>query len=146
MLTVRMHQHSFSTHQWMFLWKCQSFWDRKCLDQRGTRTPNLRIHVLTIWAIRARHFQSQVFEYWLWWYRYVWSKVSIWNVNCARATAFIWLVAHGAYTTPSHFSRRTRHRHDRKCVQMLCQIFKYSSLKLFCVTKWYHAKMPYNST
>ena len=37
-------QHSFSTHERMFLWKCQSFWDRKYLDLRGTRTPNLRIH------------------------------------------------------------------------------------------------------
>ena len=44
MLTVRGPQHSFSTHERMFLWKCQSFWDRKCLDLRGTRTPNLRIH------------------------------------------------------------------------------------------------------
>ena len=45
MLTVRGQQHSFSTHERMYLWKCQSFWDRKCLDMRGTRTPNLRIHV-----------------------------------------------------------------------------------------------------
>ena len=37
-------QHSFSTHERVFLWKCQSFWDRKCLELRGTRTPNLRIH------------------------------------------------------------------------------------------------------
>ena len=44
MLTVRGQQHSFSTHGRVFLWKCQSFWDRKCLDLRGTRTPNLRIH------------------------------------------------------------------------------------------------------
>ena len=44
MLTVRRQQHSFSTHERMFLWKCQSFWDRKCRDLRGTRTPNLRIH------------------------------------------------------------------------------------------------------
>ena len=41
MLTVRGQQHSFSTHERVFLWKCQSFWDRKCLDLRGTRTPNL---------------------------------------------------------------------------------------------------------
>ena len=54
MLTVRGQQHSFSTHERMFLWKCQSFWDRKCLDLRGTRTPNLLIHALTIRAIRAR--------------------------------------------------------------------------------------------
>ena len=30
MLTVRGQQHSFSTHEWVFLWKCQSFGDRKC--------------------------------------------------------------------------------------------------------------------
>ena len=41
MLTVRRQQHSFSTHKRMFLWKCQSFWDRKWLDLRGTRTPYL---------------------------------------------------------------------------------------------------------
>ena len=44
MLTVRGRQHSFSTHEWMFLWKCQRFWDKKSLDLQGTRTPNLRIH------------------------------------------------------------------------------------------------------
>ena len=59
MLTVRGQQHSFSTHERMFLWKCRSFWDRKCLDLRGTRTPDL-------WAIRARHLLSHVVEYWLW--------------------------------------------------------------------------------
>ena len=46
-------------------------------------------NALTIWAIRARHLLSHVFEYWLWWYRYFGSNVNIWNVNCARATAFI---------------------------------------------------------
>ena len=44
LLTVRRQQHSFSTHERLFLWKHQSFWDRKCLDLRGTRTLNLRIH------------------------------------------------------------------------------------------------------
>ena len=28
-------------------------------------------NALTIWAIRARHLMSHVFEYWLWWYRYL---------------------------------------------------------------------------
>ena len=62
MLTVRGQQHSFSTHERVFLWKCQRFWDRKCLDLRGTRTPNLRIHAecSTHWAIRARHLLSHV--------------------------------------------------------------------------------------
>ena len=44
MLTVRGQQHSFSTHERVFLGKCQSLWDRKCLDLRRTRTSNLRIH------------------------------------------------------------------------------------------------------
>ena len=44
MLTVHRQQHSFSTHERMFLWKRQSLWDRKCLDLRGSQTPNLRIH------------------------------------------------------------------------------------------------------
>ena len=34
-LTVRGQQQSFSTNVRMFLWMCQSFWDRKCLDLRG---------------------------------------------------------------------------------------------------------------
>ena len=42
MLTVRGQKHSFSTHERMFLWKCQSFWERRCFDLRGT--PNLLIH------------------------------------------------------------------------------------------------------
>ena len=43
-LTVSGQQHSFLTHERMFLIKRQSSWNRKCLDLRGTRTPNLRIH------------------------------------------------------------------------------------------------------
>ena len=72
MLTVRRQQHSFSTHGRVFLRKCQSFWDRKCLDLRGTRPPNFGFmpNALNYWAIRARHLLSHVFEHWLWWYRY----------------------------------------------------------------------------
>ena len=44
MLTVRGQQHSFLTQERGFLGKCQSFWERKCLDLRGTQTPNLRIN------------------------------------------------------------------------------------------------------
>ena len=42
----------------MFLWKCQSLWDRKCLDLKGTRTPKLRIH-----AECSNHlsYQGQIF-------------------------------------------------------------------------------------
>ena len=89
MLTVLGKQHSFLTHERVFLGQCQSFWDRKCLDLRGTRPPifGYMPNALTCWAIWARHLLSLVVEYWLWRYRYFWSKVNIWNVNCARATA-----------------------------------------------------------
>ena len=88
MLTVRGQQHSFSTHERVFLWKCQSFWDRKCLDLRGTRNPNLRIHAECSYLLsyQGQTFAVPCFEHWLWRYRYIWSKVNIWNVNCARAT------------------------------------------------------------
>ena len=46
-------------------------------------------NAVTYWAIRARHLLTYVFEHWLWRYRYFCSKVNIWYVNCARATAFI---------------------------------------------------------
>ena len=41
MLTVRGQQHSFSGHERIFL--LMRFWDRKCLDMRGTRTTDIRI-------------------------------------------------------------------------------------------------------
>ena len=36
LLTVRGQQHLFSTHERMSLYKCQSFWNRKFIDLRGT--------------------------------------------------------------------------------------------------------------
>ena len=76
----------------MFLWKCQSFWDRKCLDLRGTPTANLLIH-----AECSNHLsnQGQTFAV-----PYLWKlavvlliffkeKLAFWNVNYKRATAFI---------------------------------------------------------
>ena len=92
MLTVRGQQHSSSTPERMFLWKCQSFWDRKCLDLRGTRTPTFGFmpNALTIWAIRSRHLLSHVLNTGSSGiYIYFWSKVNISNVKCARATSFI---------------------------------------------------------
>ena len=74
MLTVRGQQHSFSTHERVFLWKCQSYWDRKCVDLRGTRTPNLRIHdeCSNLLSYQGQTFAVLCFEHWLWWYRYFW--------------------------------------------------------------------------
>ena len=67
LLTVHRQQHSFSTHKRMFLWKCRSFRDRKCLDLRGTRTPNLRIHAncSNRFSYRGQTFAVACFEHWL---------------------------------------------------------------------------------
>ena len=92
MLTVRWQQHSFSTHKVGFLWKCQSFWDRKCLDLRWTRSPNLRIHVE---CSNHLSYQAQAFAVpycWILALTCFFCKVNIWNVNCARATAFIYIL------------------------------------------------------
>ena len=88
---MRRQQHSFSTHERVFLLKCHSFWDRKCLDLRETRTPNLRIHAecSNHLSYQGQTFVVPCFEHWLWRHRYFWSKVNIWTVNCARKTAFI---------------------------------------------------------
>ena len=61
------------------------------LDLRGTRTPNLWIHAecSNHLSYQGQTFAAPCFEHWLWRYRYILSKVNIWNVNCARATAFI---------------------------------------------------------
>ena len=57
-LTVHVQQLSFPTHGRMFLWKRQSFWDRKCLDLRGTRTPTFGfiLNALTTWAFALQCF------------------------------------------------------------------------------------------
>ena len=112
MLTVRGLQHSILTHERVYLRKCQSFWGRKCLDLRETRTPTFGFmpNALTYWAIRARHLLSHVFEYWLWRCRYFLSKVNIWNVNCARATAFIFDTRMGVLAKVSKFLRQKMFR------------------------------------
>ena len=91
MLTVHGQQHSFSTRKQMFFRKCQSFETENVSTLEGLEPPTFGSmpNALTIWAVRARHLLSHVFGYWLWEYWYFLSKVNIWNVDCARATAFI---------------------------------------------------------
>ena len=60
-------------------------------------------NALTYWAIRARQLLSHVFEYWLWQCRYFLSKV---NINCARATAFIFDTWTGVLMKVSKFLRQ----------------------------------------
>ena len=115
MLTVRGQQHSLSTHKRVFLRKCQSFWDRKCLDLRGTRTPNLRIHAecSNHLSYQGQTFAVPCFEHWFWRYRYFWSKVNIWNVNCVRATAFTFDTWTGVLEKVSKFLRQKMSRPER---------------------------------
>ena len=110
MSTVRGQQHSFSIHgcSWgsvnVFETENVSTWG-------GLEPPTLGImpNALTYWVIRARHLLSHV-EYWLWWYRYFWSKVKIWNVNCARAIAFIFDTRTGVLGKVSKFLRQKMSR------------------------------------
>ena len=105
MLTVRGQQYSFSTHERVLLWKCQRFWDRKCLDLRGTRNPNLRIHAecSNLLSYQSQTFAVPCFEHWLWRFRYFISKVNIWYVNCA--TAFVFGTQTGVLVKVSKFLR-----------------------------------------
>ena len=112
MLTVRGQQHSFSTHEKVFFWKCQSFWDIKCIDLRGARTHNLRIHAewSKLFSYQGQTFAVICFEHWLCLYWYFWSKVKICNVNCARATAFIFDTRTGVLLKVSKFLRQKMYR------------------------------------
>ena len=115
MLAVRGQQQSVSTHERVFLWKCQRFWDRKWLDLGGTRTLNLRIHAecSNLLSYQGHTFAVPCFEHWLWRYRYFRSNVNIWNVNCARATAFLFDTRTGFLVKVSKVLRQKMSRPER---------------------------------
>ena len=81
-------------------------------QEGGTNPPTFGFmpNALTIWAIRARHLLSHGFEHWLWRYIYFWTKVNILNVNCARATAFIFETRTGVRVKVSTFLRQKMSR------------------------------------
>ena len=54
------HSIHHSTHELIVLRICRCFWERKCLDPRGTSTPNFRIHADC----------STIYKHLLWWYKY----------------------------------------------------------------------------
>ena len=95
MLTARGQQHSFSTHERVFLWKCQSFWDRKCLDLRRTRTPNLRIHAecSNLLSYQSQTFPVPYFEHWLWWYSYFFNRTNTTDKALFCGIMCIWQVS-----------------------------------------------------
>ena len=112
-LTVRGQQNLFLTHERKFFWKCQVFETENVSTWVGLIPPIFRFmpNALTVWAVRARHLLSHVCEYWLWWYKYFWSKVNIWNVNCAWATAFV-------FDTRTDVLLKVSSFWDRKCLDM----------------------------
>ena len=76
----------------------------------GPSTFGFMPNALTIWAIRARHLLSRVFEHWIWRYRYFWSKVNICNVNCERATTLIYDTRTDVLVKVSKFLRQKMSR------------------------------------
>ena len=113
MLTVCGQQHSFSHTNGC---SCESVKvsEKENVSTRGAfehPTFGLMPNALTYWTIRVRHLLSHVFEHRLWWYRYFWSKVSIWNDNCVRATAFI-------FTHERVFLWKCQSFWDRKCLHL----------------------------
>ena len=100
MLSVRGQQHSFSTHERVFLWKCQSFWNRKRLDLRGTRTPNLRIHAecSNLLGYQGQTYAVPCFEHWLWRYRMILfdliTKLLYFLLVFDDETIFKWVIWH----------------------------------------------------
>ena len=87
MLIVRGKHHSFSTHERCSCKTVKGFETQNVSTCGGLESPNFGFmpNALASWAIRARHLLFQVFEHWLWGYRYFLSKVNIWSVNCVRA-------------------------------------------------------------
>ena len=78
----------------------------------GTRTPNLQIHAecSNLFSYQGQtfavpyHLTLALVVY------YFWSKVNIWNVNCARATAFIFDTRTGVLVKVSKFFRQKMYR------------------------------------
>ena len=88
--------------------KVSKFLRQKMYRPEGDSNPNLRIHAecSNLLSYQGQTFAVPCFEYWLGQYRYFWSKVNIWNVNCARATAFIFQTRTGVLVKVSNFLRQ----------------------------------------
>ena len=70
-------------------------------------------NALTIWAIRARHLLSHVLNTGSGGIDIFWRKVNIWNVNYARATAFIFDTRTDIFVKVSKFLRQKMCRPER---------------------------------
>ena len=93
MITVRGKKHSFTTHERMFLRKCQIFETDNISTWGGLEPPTFGFMLtdLTIRAIRARHLLSHYFEHWLWWYRYL-KLMHVRKLGCSQQRVWnIWV-------------------------------------------------------
>ena len=71
--------------------RCRSFFLLKFLRQKlsrseGDSNPQPSDSCRMLWPFElsgSDSLLSHLFKYWLWWYRYICSKINIWNINCA---------------------------------------------------------------
>ena len=63
-------------------------------------------------SYQGQSFPVPCFEYWIWWYKHFWSIVTMWYVNCAWATAFI-------FNIRVIFLLKCQRFWDRKCVGLV---------------------------
>ena len=89
---LRGQQHLFSTHKTDVLVNVSKFFQTENVSTWLGHEPlifGFLPNGLTIRAIGATYLLPDVFEYWLWWYKYFCSQFNIRNVNYAKATAFM---------------------------------------------------------
>ena len=82
---VNIGNFPFSTHERVFLWKCQGFRDRNVSTWGGLEPPTFRLmpKALAIWAMKARHLLSHVS-----------------NTGFGGMDIFVWLITNWLLRTP----------------------------------------------
>ena len=83
-------------------------------------------NALTFCARRPRHLLSHIVEHWPWRYTYFWSN--IWNVNCARTTAFIYDTRTGVLVKVSKFLRQKMSRPERNSKPQSSDILSFHTV------------------
>ena len=82
--------------------------DRYCLNHSGVYNTDHNFHMLMIICVICAMVNCRCFC------RYFWSKVNVWTVNCAWATAFIFDTRTDVLVKVSKFLRQKISRPDRK--------------------------------
>ena len=127
MLIVRGQQHSLSTHERMFLWRCKSFWDRpggiepQPADSCQMLCP-FELSGPDICCPMFLNTGSGGIDIFL-------DKVNIWNVNCARAATFIFNTWMDGLVKVSRFLRQ-----KKSWPELMFMYWKYSTIQGFCTS------------